>query len=100
MGVGTTALDEVGYWVDAAPFRAQLHHLMGGTGLTLGQVAAAAGISVRLAEHLAYGRNGRALRRVSQETGRRLMCLSVAQLRRRGAVPLEPPVRLDREHAA
>ena len=49
------ALDEVGYWVDAAPFRAQLHHLMGSTALSLGEVAAAAGISVRLAEHLATG---------------------------------------------
>jgi hypothetical protein len=79
------ALDEAGYWVDAAPFRAQLHHLMGSTTLTLGEVAAAAGISVRLAQHLAYGRNGRALRRVSAETGRRLMTLSVPRLRRRPA---------------
>jgi hypothetical protein len=76
------ALDEAGYWVDAAPFRAQLHHLMGGTALTAAEVGAAAGLSARLAEHLAYGRNGRALRRVSPETGRRLMALSVPQLRR------------------
>ena len=100
MGGRTTALGEVGYWVDAAPFRAQLHHLMGGTALTLGEVAGAAGISVRLAEHLAYGRNGRALRRVSEETGRRLMCLSVAQLRRRRVVLREPAARADDEHAA
>ena len=78
------------YWVDAAPFRAQLHHLMGSTALSLGEVAAAAGISVRLAEHLAYGRNGRALRRVSPDTARRLMTLSVAQLRRRGAAAGRP----------
>ena len=77
------ALDEVGYWVDAAPFRAQLHHLMGSTALPLDEVAAAAGISARLAAHLAYGRNGRALRRVSPETARRLMALSAAQLRGR-----------------
>ena len=76
------ALDEVGYWVEAAPFRAQLHHLMGSTGLTAAEVAGAAGISARLAAHLAYGRNGRALRRVSPETARRLMALSVTQLRR------------------
>ena len=73
---------QVGYWVDAAPFRAQLHHLMGSTALTAAEVAAAAGISSRLAAHLAYGRNGRRLRRVSTETGRRLMALSVPQLRR------------------
>ena len=76
------ALDEVGYWVEATPFRAQLHHLMGGTALTAAEVAAVAGISARLAAHLAYGRNGRALRRVSRDTGQRLMALSVAQLRR------------------
>jgi hypothetical protein len=100
MGVRTTALDEIGYWVDAAPFRAQLHHLIGGTTLTIGEVAAAAGISARLAEHLAYGRNGRALRRVSAETGRRLMSLSVRQLRRRQATRLVPAVRADDGHAA
>jgi hypothetical protein len=55
---------------------------MGGTALTAAEVAAAAGISARLADHLAYGRNGRALRRVSPETGRRLMALSVTQIRR------------------
>ena len=100
MGVRTTALDEVGYWVDAAPFRAQLHHLMGGTALTIGEVAAEAGISVRLAQHLAYGRNGRALRRVSAETGRRLMSLSAAQLRRRPAQRREPVARVAGEDAA
>ena len=76
------ASEQVGYWVDAAPFRAQLHHLMGSTALSAAEVAAAAGISARLATHLAYGRNGRALRRISPETGRRLMALSVPQLRR------------------
>ena len=100
MGVRTTALDEVDHWVDAAPFRAQLHHLMGGTALTTDEVAAAAGISARLAAHLAYGRNGRALRRVSAETGRRLMSLSVLQLRRRPAGRPEPAVRADDGHAA
>ena len=75
------ASEQVGYWVDAAPFRAQLHHLMGSTALSAAEVAAAAGISARLAAHLAYGRNGRALRRISPETGRRLMALSVPQLR-------------------
>ena len=79
---GPAAHEEVGYWVEAAPFRAQLHHLMGGTAMTLDEVAGAAGISVRLAGHLAYGRNGRALRRVSPDTGRRLLALSVPQLRR------------------
>ena len=71
------------YWVDAAPFRAQLRHLMASSSLSAVEVAAAAGISAGLAERLLYGRNGRALRRVSHETGRRLLQVSVDQLRRR-----------------
>jgi hypothetical protein len=64
-------------------------------------VADAAGISARLAEHLAYGRNGRALRRVSRETGQRLMALSVAQLRRGRAQRLMADRRFDDDgHAA
>ena len=70
-------------WVDAAPFRAQLRYLMASTSLSAEEVARAAGLSPRLAERLLYGRNGRALRRVSPETGRRLLRLSVRQLRKR-----------------
>lgn len=81
--------DETGYWVDAAPFRAQLHHLMGATAFTAGEVAAAAGISARLAEHLAAGRNGRMLRRVSWQTGCRLLALSVPAIRGLGEL-VEP----------
>lgn len=73
--------DGAGYWVEAAPFRAQLHHLMGSTALTAGEVAAVAGISARLAERLVSGRNGRALRRISRDTGRRLMALSGSRIR-------------------
>lgn len=73
--------DESGYWVDASPFRAQLHHLMGATAFTAGEVAVVAGISARLAEHLAAGRNGRTLRRVSRQTGCRLLALSVPAIR-------------------
>ena len=82
MGV-RTAPEDSEYWVDAAPFRAQLRHLMASTSLSAAEVAGAAGISAQLAERLLYGRNGRALRRVSPETGRRLIQLSVHQLRRR-----------------
>ena len=85
------ALEQGDSWVEAAPFRAQLHHLMGSTAMSAAEVAAAAGISTRLAVHLAYGRNGRALRRVSPETARRLMALSVTQLRRRRSQRLQAP---------
>ena len=37
--------DESQYWVDAAPFRAQLRHLMASSSLSAEEVAAAAGIS-------------------------------------------------------
>lgn len=80
MAVGS--VQDVGsYWVDAAPFRAQLHHLMGGTALSAGEVAVAAGISSRLGARLAYGRNGRALRRIDRESALRLMALTVPWLR-------------------
>ena len=75
--------DDSRYWVDAAPFRAQLRYLMASTSLSAEEVAAAAGISARLADHLLHGRNGRALRRVSPETGRRLLRLSVDAIRPR-----------------
>jgi hypothetical protein len=71
------------YWVDAAPFRAQLRYLMSSTSRSAEEVAEAAGISERLAHRLLYGRNGRALRRISPECGRRLIQLSVSQLRQR-----------------
>ena len=75
--------DEHQYWVDAAPFRAQLRYLMASASLSAGEVAAAAGISARLAERLLHGRNGRALRRISPETGRRLIRVSVERIRKR-----------------
>ena len=75
--------DEHQYWVDAAPFRAHLRYLMASASLSAGEVAAAAGISARLAERLLHGRNGRALRRISPETGRRLIRVSVERIRKR-----------------
>ena len=52
-------LDDRHYWVDAAPFRAQLRYLMASASLSAEEVAAAAGISARLAYRLLHGRNGR-----------------------------------------
>jgi hypothetical protein len=77
------APEDSDYWVDAAPFRAQLRYLMACASLSAEEVAAAAGISARLAYRLLHGRNGRALRRVSPDTGRRLIQLSVEQIRPR-----------------
>ena len=82
MAVRTVPEDDQ-YWVDAAPFRAQLRYLMANTSLSAEEVAVAVGISVRLADRLLHGRNGRLLRRVSYETGRRLLEMSVDDLRPR-----------------
>jgi hypothetical protein len=60
--------------------------------LSLDDAAAVAGISVRLAERLLHGRNGRQLRRISPETARRLIQVSDQHVRalRRILVPAAP----------
>jgi hypothetical protein len=68
-------------WVDAAPFRAQLIHLMSAGDLSVEVVAVLTGISVRGARHLLSGRAGRPVRRISVVTGRRLLRVSGQQAR-------------------
>jgi hypothetical protein len=90
-------------WVDAGPFRAQLRYLMASGSLSLDDVAAVAGISVRLANRLLYGRNGRPLRRISPETARRLIQVSDQHVLalRRIMVPAAPArLQLRRLHRA
>jgi len=67
--------------VDAAPFRAHLCHLMSVSGLSLPCVALLTGISPRLATRLLYGRGGRALRRISPDTARKLLRVTPADAR-------------------
>lgn len=64
---------DVGRWVDAAPFRAHLRHLMAVGGMSSAAVAVLAGISPRATFRLLHGRGGRALRRISPDTARRLL---------------------------
>ena len=90
-------------WVDAAPFRAQLRYLMASGSLTVGDVAAVAGISARLADRLLHGRDGRPVRRISPDTARRLIQVSDQQVRalRRIMVPAAPArLQLHRLHRA
>jgi hypothetical protein len=90
-------------WVDAAPFRAQLRYLMASGSLTVGDVAAVAGISARLADRLLHGRDGRPVRRISPDTARRLIQVSGQQVRalRRIMVPAAPArLQLHRLHRA
>jgi hypothetical protein len=63
-------------WVDARPFRAQLRYLMASGSLSVDDVAAVTGISVRLADRLLHGRKGRPLRRISLDTAHRLIQIS------------------------
>jgi hypothetical protein len=67
---------EVDSWVDAAPFRTYLRHLMALGEVSPGCVALLAGIRPRLALHLLHGRRGRALRRISAESARRLLAVT------------------------
>jgi hypothetical protein len=90
-------------WVDAGPFRAQLHFLMASGSLTADDVAAVAGISARLADRLLHGRDGRPLRRISPDTARRLIQISDQQVQalRRIMVPAAPArLQLCRLHRA
>jgi plasmid maintenance system antidote protein VapI len=92
-----------GQWVDARPFRAQLHYLMASGSLTVDDVAAVAGISARVAERLLHGRDGRPLRRISPDTARRLIQISHQHVRalRRIMVPAGPArLQLRRLHRA
>jgi hypothetical protein len=92
MAVRAKRVEVSDQWVDAGPFRAQLRYLMASGSLTLEDVAAVAGISTRLAEHLLHGRDGRPLRRISPDTARRLIQISDQHVRalRRIMVPAAP----------
>jgi hypothetical protein len=92
-----------GQWVDAAPFRAQLRYLMASGSLTVGDVAAVAGISAHLADRLLHGRDGRPVRRISPDTARRLIQVSdqhVQALRRIMVPAASARLQLRRLHRA
>jgi hypothetical protein len=100
MSTATTAERvEFESWVDAAPFRTYLRHLMMVGGLSYGCVALLAGMRPRLALHLLHGRRGSALRKISAESGRQLLGVTpdmVLAVRER-VVPARTTVRhLDR----
>jgi hypothetical protein len=60
-------------WVDAAPFRAHLTHLMAVGCLEVPEVAVVLGLSTQAVRHLLEGRAGRLPRRISRPTARRLL---------------------------
>lgn len=69
-----------GTWVEAAPFRAHLRHLIDTTGQPLPVVAEMARISLPDARRLLHGRRGRPVRRISPQTASRLFWLDRRQL--------------------
>ena len=68
-------------WVDAAPFRAHLRHVMAVGDMGVDVVAALTGIPTRAARHLLNGRGGRPVRRISPDTARRLLRVTSADAR-------------------
>ena len=73
-----------GTWVDAAPFRADLRHVMAVGDMSVEVVAELTGIPPRAAWHLLVGRAGRPVRRISADTARRLLRLTSADARAAG----------------
>jgi hypothetical protein len=70
-----------GGWVDAAPFRAHLKHLMAVGRLEVPEVAVVLGLSTRAVQHLLEGRSGRTVRRISPQTARRLLVVRADDVR-------------------
>jgi hypothetical protein len=70
-----------GSWVDAAPFRAHLTHLMAVGRLEVPEVAVVLGLSTRAVQHLLEGRSGRTVRRISPQTARRLLVVGADDVR-------------------
>ncbi len=77
-----SAAEPNGHWVEAAPFRAYLRHLIDSSGLPWQEVAAVARISVPDARRLLTGRHGKTARRISPETARRLFWIDQVKLSR------------------
>jgi hypothetical protein len=69
-------------WVDAAPFRAHLRHLMSVGELDVPEVAVVLGLSTQAVRHLLDGRRtGRVPRRISPRTARRLLLVRTDDVR-------------------
>lgn len=68
-------------WVDAAPFRAHLKHLMAVGPLDGPEVAVVLGLPTRAVRHLLEGRAGRLPRRISPRTARLLLLVGADDVR-------------------
>ncbi len=68
-------------WVDAAPFRAHVRHLMSVGRLDEHEVALVLGLPTRAVRHLLEGRAGRVPRRISPCTARRVLLVRTDDVR-------------------
>ena len=80
MAAKRAGIETIDGWVDAHPFRVHLGHLMATAALSSDDIAAVAGVPARLAHHLAHGRAGRPLRRISPDAACRLFALTPQHL--------------------
>jgi hypothetical protein len=69
-----------GGWVEAAPFRAWVWYLMSGGRVGTADIAALAGISPCVLDHLLHGRRGRPMRRISPATASALLLVTAPQV--------------------
>lgn len=81
-------------WVDAAPFRALLGHLVAQTGTSWRVIAALLQVRPSQLQHLLFGRRGRRLHRISPELAAGLIALDEATIAalRTQTVPAAPTV--------
>lgn len=84
LAIPTVPLGKAASWVDAAPFRAHLRHVMAVGDMSVEVVAQLAGIGPRAARHLLHGRAGRPIRRINANTARRLLQVTSADARTAG----------------
>ena len=79
--VGIETDGVTGPWVEAAPFRAHLRHLMSVGQMSSSAVAVLAGISPRCAHRLLHGRGGRPLKRIAPDSARKLLSITTGEAR-------------------
>jgi lambda repressor-like predicted transcriptional regulator len=70
--------DDYGPWVDAAPFRAHVRHLMADSGVAWRTIAVLADVPSQSVDHLLRGRNGRPVPRLHPLIAERLFHLTKA----------------------
>lgn len=68
-------------WLDSAPFRAHVVHLMSASGLSVRELAALSRVSVRLIRRLIRGRDGRPVRRIDPLSAHRLFGVTLLEAR-------------------